>query len=289
MKLRRIRAGMFEALRDALSGIRVLALTTNIPGPLAAARLRMLGAEVVKVEPLHGDPLRVAAPRWYAQLASSLEVLQLDLRSDAGRRTLHIELERSDVVLTAMRATSLERLGIVWEKLSQRHPRLSLVSITGESPPNDDRAGHDLTYQARAGTIAPPAMPRTLVGDMAAAERTVAATLAALFARERNGRGSYVNVSIVDCASSFAQPYVHGLTREGGSLGGGLPTYRLYPAEEGWVALAALEPHFIERLSAMLGTDSLDADTLTKTFRHRSAREWERMAEQFDVPLAAVR
>jgi alpha-methylacyl-CoA racemase len=96
-------------------------------------------------------------------------------------------------------------------------------------------------------------------------------------------------VSIVDCARSFAEPYVYGLTREGGSLGGGLPAYGIYPAEDGYVAVAALEPHFIERLQTLLGVSELTPQALRDVLVRRSAREWEQLAEQHDVPMAAVR
>ncbi len=280
---------MADALVDALEGIHVVALTTNIPGPVAAARLRALGARVTKIEPTRGDPLAEAAPNWYARLSTGIEIVQLDFREHGSRAALDAHLQHADIVLTAMRARSLERIGLQWEHVHPRYPALSMIALTGESPPHDDRAGHDLTYQARAGTVAPPAMPRALVGDMAAAERVVSVALAALLKRARTGEGIFANVSIVDCARMFAEPYTHGLTRDGGSLGGGFPAYGIYPAEDGWVAVAALEPHFIERLQLLLGITNLSRETLRDALVKRSAREWEALAEQHDVPLAAVR
>lgn len=282
-------AVMVDGLHDVLQGTTVIALTTNIPGPVAAARLRALGARVVKIEPAHGDPLAIAAPRWYEQLSTGIEMVQLNFREAGAHGTLDAHLAHADVVLTAMRARSLERIGLQWEHVRARYPGLSMITVTGEPPPHDDRAGHDLTYQARAGTIAPPVMPRALVGDMAAAERIVSITLAALLKRARTGEGSFANVSIVDCARDFAQPYAHGMTREGGALGGGLPTYGIYAAEDGWLAVAALEPHFIERLQALLGVDTLTRESIREVLRRRSAREWERLAEEHDVPMAAIR
>ena len=280
---------MTDALVNVLDGIHVVALTTNIPGPVAAARLRALGARVTKIEPTRGDPLADAAPQWYARLSTGIEIVQVDFRERGARTVLDAHLQHADIVLTAMRARSLERIGLQWEHIHAQYPALSMIALTGEAPPNDDRAGHDLTYQARAGTIAPPAMPRALVGDMAAAERVVSVALAALVKRVRTGEGLFANVSIVDCARSFAEPYAHGLTRDGGSLGGGLPAYGIYPAEDGWVAVAALEPHFIERLQALLGVTDVTRAALRDALVRRSAREWEALAEQHDVPLAAVR
>jgi alpha-methylacyl-CoA racemase len=280
---------MNDALVDALEGISVVALTTNIPGPVAAARLRALGARVTKIEPTRGDPLEMAASTWYAQLSTGIQTVRLNFAEHGAHAALESHLMNADLLLTAMRARSLERIGLQWEKVHARFPRLSMISLTGEAPPHDDRAGHDLTYQARAGTIAAPAMPRALVGDMAAAERIVSVALAALLKRARTEKGSFANVSIVDCARDFAAPYAHGLTREGGSLGGGLPVYDIYPAEDGWVAVAALEPHFVERLQALLGVGEITREALRDALVRRSAREWERLGEEHDVPIAAIR
>ncbi len=280
---------MIHDLAGALDGVHVVALTTNIPGPVAAARLREFGARVTKIEPARGDPLAEAAPQWYARLATGIEIVQLDFRERGARAVLDAHLQRADVVLTAMRARSLERIGLQWEHLHAQHPALSMISLTGEAPPDDDRPGHDLTYQARAGTVTPPALPRALVGDMAAAERVVSVALASLVKRARTGEGTFANVSIVDCARAFAQPYVQGLTRDDGSLGGALPAYAIYPAEDGWVAVAALEPHFVDRLRSLLGITNLTRDALRDAFVRRSAREWEQLAERHDVPIAAVR
>ncbi len=272
-----------------LLDIRVVAITTNLPGPLAAARLRVLGASVTKIEPLRGDALAAAAPAWYAEIVTGMEVVQFDLRAPEAKALIDERLRDADLLLTAMRARSLANAGHDWPTLHTRYRRLCCVALTGEPPPHDDRAGHDLTYQARAGTVAPPAMPRVLVGDMAAAERVVSTALALLLQRERSGIAGQASVAITDAAADFAKPYETGLTQPSGALGGGLAVYNIYPAREGWVAVAALEPHFVERLQAMLGVEQLDADTLRAAFVRRSAQEWEALAQHHDLPLAAIR
>jgi crotonobetainyl-CoA:carnitine CoA-transferase CaiB-like acyl-CoA transferase len=96
-------------------------------------------------------------------------------------------------------------------------------------------------------------------------------------------------VSIVECAHAFAVPLNHHLTTQDGVLGGAFDLYRLYEASDGWVALAALEPHFIDRLHALVGTTDLRADTLQSIFRAKSAAEWEKQAQALDIPLAMLR
>ncbi|HVA29029.1 MAG TPA: CoA transferase [Candidatus Baltobacteraceae bacterium] len=278
-----------DALAGVLDGFKAVALVTNIPGPLAAARLRTLGAEVVKIEPPRGDALQLAAPRWYAAIVGGMNVVQLDLRERGPLAALEAHLGDADLLITATRANALERLHLQWDRLHVRHPQIVHVALCGDEPPHDDRAGHDLTYQARAGTIAAPTMPRALIGDMAAAERAVAAAMGALLLRERTGRTTRVDVSIVRAATDFAEPYRQGLTTADGALGGSLPTYALYPTRDGYVAVAAIEPHFVERLLSLLGVSTLSRETIGAALMERDALAWEREAEALDVPLAAVR
>lgn len=272
-----------------LLDIRVVAIAANLPGPLAAARLRALGASVVKIEPLRGDPLADAAPAWYRQITAGMEIVQFDLHAPEAKALIVERLREADLLLTAMRPQSLANVELDWRTLHERYPRLCSVALIGEPPPDDDRPGHDLTYQARAGMIAPPALPRVLVADMAAAERVASVALALLLQRERTGQAGFATVAITEVARDFAEPYLHGLTQEGGVLGGGLPVYNIYPAREGYVAVAALEPHFARRLQDMLGIERLDIEAIGAAFTARSAQEWEELAQHHDVPLAAVR
>ncbi len=269
-----------------LEGVRVLALVTNVPGPIAAASLARLGAEVTKVESPAGDSLEPAAARWYAEIVRDLRVLRLDLKCASA--TLLAELAKADVLITAMRARSLKGAGLEWGELHAKFPRLAHVAIVGEAAPNDDRAGHDLTYQARANLIAPPAMPRTLFADMFAAERTVAAALLALYERERTGAGSRHEIAIADGARVLSDPVRHGLTSAEGALGGGFAGYAIYRTADGWIALAALEPHFQQRLLRALDLPAIDAAALRKRFAERENAYWEMLAGKEDLPLATI-
>jgi len=266
----------------SLSGITVVNLSLNLPGPAAARRLQRLGARVVKVEPPAGDPMRHYHAGWYAELAAGQEVVTLDLKSGEGRARLDELLEGADLLITATRPAALGRLGLGWEGLHARFPRLCQVAVVGFPAPRQDEAGHDLTYQAALGLLNPPHMPRTLLADMAGAEQTVGAALALLLGRERGGEGGYAEVALSEAAAAMAEPLRFGTTAPGAILGGGAPEYNLYRAKEGWVALAALEPHFKARLEAALGGDYGAA------FRGRSAGEWQSWAQQHDIPLVAV-
>ena len=273
----------------SLKGIRIVSTAVNVPGPVAAAMLRDMGAAVFKVEPPAGDPLSQWAPGWYAELCAGVEVVRLDLKSPEARERLDVTLASADLLITASRPASLQRLGLAWRDLHARHPRLCQVAIVGYAAPFADRAGHDLTYQARAGLLAPPDMPRTLVADLSGAQRVVIDALNLLLARERDGVAGDAEVALAECATLFAQPLRHGLTSPAGLLGGGCVAYATYAAREGWIAVAALEPHFRAGLARELAVDVDDGGALARVFMERSAVEWEEWAEARDLPLHAVR
>jgi crotonobetainyl-CoA:carnitine CoA-transferase CaiB-like acyl-CoA transferase len=272
-----------------LDGLRVVSTAVNLPGPAACARLRDLGARVAKVEPPGGDPLEGFAPAWYRRLSDGMDVRRLDLKGEQGARDLDALLAAADLLVTAQRASALARLRLDARSLAERHPRLCSLAITGHAPPHEERAGHDLTYLAAHGLLAPPALPATLFADMAGAERAVSTALALIHARDRDGRGRSATVPLDDAAAFLAQPLAEGLTRRGGPLGGGLAAYNLYEAREGWIAVAALEPHFARRLAEAFGLQELTRDALAARFAAQSAAHWERWALERDLPIVAVR
>jgi crotonobetainyl-CoA:carnitine CoA-transferase CaiB-like acyl-CoA transferase len=281
-----------------LHGVRVVSTAVNVPGPAAAARLAALGAEVVKVEPPAGDPLEAASARWYAELSAGQQVVRLDLKDPAGLGRLEDLLSGADLLLTSSRTSALDRLGLDWESLHARHPRLCHVAIVGHPAPNDDWAGHDLTYQAALGLLgtgAPgsePRMPALLAADLAGAERAATEAVAALVARGTTGHGCRREVALSEAAEAMAAPLRHGLTAPGAVLGGGHPAYRLYAARQGHVAVACLEPHFLARLTDLLGVPPTSANLggeLAPVFATRTAAEWEAWGREHDLPLAEVK
>jgi alpha-methylacyl-CoA racemase len=258
-----------------------------VPGCAAAARLHQLGARVTKVEPPTGDPLLEMSREWYAALTQGMQILRLNLKEPSQRERFDDLLGKADLLLTSMRPLALARLGLSWEKIHDRHPALCQVALTGFPVPNENRPGHDLTYQAEAGLLSPPDLPQTLLADLAGVERAISAALALLLARQRGDGAGYAEVSLLEAGRFFNAPLHYGLTAPGGILGGGLPGYNLYPAKSGWVAVATLEGHFQQKLLQELGL--ADAITLEQAFRERTAEEWERWALQRDLPISAVR
>jgi len=155
--------------------------------------------------------------------------------------------------------------------------------------PVEERTGHDLTYQGDLGLLRPPQMPPTLFIDLAGAERAVSMALALLNRAARSGHAGCAWVSLHECARDLAAPLKAGLTSSDGILGGAYPLYGFYRANDGWIAIAALEPHFAERLLSELGLKTADRTALERIFLQRKAASWEKWAAELDLPLVAVR
>ncbi len=272
-----------------LSGVRVVSVAVYVPVPVAARRLTALGASVTAVEPPGGDAFAVWCPRWYAELRAGQTVRRMDLKDATERAQLAVLLDDADVLLTSARRAALGRLGLDWPTLHTRHPRLCHVALVGWESPADDHPAHDLNFQATLGLITPPALPITLFADLAGAERVVTAALSLLLARERGRGAGMADVSLEGAAAPFADPIRHGLTSPGALLGGALPGYGVYRAREGWVAVAALEPHFWSALVAGLALDpSADHAALQEAFALDTAAHWEAWARERGLPLVAI-
>lgn len=274
----------------ALAGIDVVSLAVNIPGPVMVARLAEHGASVTKIEPPEGDPLFHHDPRWYARLTDSQTILRLDLKTREGRTALDDRLAGADLLVTASRPSALSRLGLDFESLHARFPELCQLEIVGFPAPDDDLPGHDLSFQAAAGLIVdPPRMPFTLLADLMGAERAATEAVAMLFHRQRTKQATRRQVSLAEAAKTLSVPLARGLCDPKGPLGGAFPGYALYRTKDGWIALAALEPRFVERLAATLEIPSVSAGRLRKIFAERTSARWESWGRRHDIPVTRLR
>jgi alpha-methylacyl-CoA racemase len=285
-----------------LHGIRVLSLALNLPGPAALMRCRRMGATCVKLEPPAGDPMGHYNPPAYAQLHEGVKVLTADLKTGAGQKLLHKELERTDVLLTSFRPSALAKLGLEWKELHQSHPMLSQVAIVGAPGPRAEEPGHDLTYLAENGLVPGLELPATLYADMSGSIMASEAVLqAALVRNERyagtgdpHPRGIYIEVALSDAAAYLAMPRQWGLTQPTGSVGGAHAGYRIYSCKDGRVAVAALEPHFAAALCAAAGASSTDRgammspathDAIAAFFASQTRAQLDALAVERDIPL----
>lgn len=255
-------------------------MALNVPGPVAVSRLVADGARVTKIEPPWGDPLETICKRWYDDLHRGIAVERIDLKADAGRARIMSLLQDADVFFASHRPSALARLGLDPTSLHASFPSLRHVNIVGDTA-NPEEAGHDLTYQARAGLLQ-DVLPLTLIADMVGAERAHA-TIKDVMPHPGESR----EVGLYNALSDLAAPLRYGLTAVGGHLGGSNPAYGIYAARDGAIAVTALEPHFRARLYEGLGlADGADPSAI---FTTKTAIEWEQWAAARDIPLVAIR
>ena len=268
--------------RGPLTGLTAVSLAQNLPGPVALALLIADGIGATKIEPVGGDLLQLGAPGWYDELHHGCVVRRLDLRDAEATKELRGLLAGADVLITSQRRSSLERLGITADALRAINDRLCWVEIVGDRDV-PDMPGHDLTYQAQAGLLAPPAMPLTLVADLGGARDSARAALALLLGRERGSSERHRVVGLKQCADAFAAPVRYRLTAAGGSLSGAAASYRLYRLADGWVAVAALEPHFAAAFERAVG------DNPDEFFAERTMADVDLLARTLDLPIDTFR
>ncbi|RST51247.1 CoA transferase [Variovorax sp. DXTD-1] len=281
---------------QSLAGVRVLSLALNLPGPAALLRCRGMGATCLKFEPPGRDPMALYNKAAYAALHEGIEVRTADLKTEAGQQLLHAELARTDVLLTSFRPSALVKLKLDWASLQARHPSLSQVAIIGAPGERAEEPGHDLTYVAESGLVTGTELPPTLYADMGgallASEAVLQATLHARSAAKANG--VYLEVALNASADWLALPRTWGLTRPEGAVGGAHAGYRVYPCADGRVAVAALEPHFAERLCEAAGVASRDMfavathEGIAAWIRTRTRAQFDAMARERDVPLLTL-
>lgn len=289
-----------------LSGIRILSLALNLPGPAALLRCRDMGAHCTKLEPLapagthSADPMHLYSPEGYADLHAGVHTLQANLKTPEGQELLQRTLRDTDVLITSFRPSALQKLGLDWATLSAQHPRLCMVRIFGDTRPEEaDHAGHDLTYQAQAGLTDAGHLPPTLFADMGGALMASEAVLQTLLLRSHNQQGHCLDVGLFQAAQWLALPRHWRMTTPQGDVGGAHAGYRMYACLDGFVALAALEPHFAQRLCQVAGlippgapTPDMHSQTtahqITQFLAAKTCAEIAAMAAQSDIPLHLI-
>ncbi|MCX7176231.1 MAG: CoA transferase [Proteobacteria bacterium] len=308
--------------RGPLSGIRVLDLSAYIAGPYGCTLLADMGADVIKIEPPGGDNLRKypstleAESRAFLGINRSKRGLVLDLKQAEGLRVLLKLLDSADVLVHNFRPSVPARLGIAYEQFQATHPRLiyCVVNGYGETGPMKDNAGYDQVLQAMTGicSLQGGQQPEIVYGsvvDYYAAALVASGVSAALFDRERSGRGQYVGVSLLRSALAMQSArfiWAEGESRDVGRdmRSGGITG--LHPTRDGYIYLSANTPHFWRSLCEKIGWPEVAQDQRYDTVRKRaacapellpklhaalqahSALEWEKIFGE-EVPNAAAR
>ncbi|HVK94414.1 MAG TPA: CaiB/BaiF CoA-transferase family protein [Noviherbaspirillum sp.] len=273
---------MNQAIDKPLHGIRVLDLTRLLPGPVATMHLADMGAEVIKIEDPHiGDyartmgPVRNQVSQFFVAVNRGKHGIRLDLK-DAAQRDIFLGMvETADVVVESFRPGVMEKLGVGWEVLKQRNPRLVMCAISGygQDGPLARLAGHDINYIALAGMLEQnvgqngiPALPNLQVGDLlGGAQSALQGILAALIGVRSGGPGRFIDIAMTDAVfahnimplvavNDTGQPAAPGRDL----LTGGVPCYNVYRTSDGrFMAVGALELKFWETCCDTLGCPDL--------------------------------
>lgn len=273
--------------RGPLSGVKVLDLSGYIAGPYGCTLLADQGAQVIKVEPPQGDNLRNYPSTLAAEGRAFLGVnrgklgIQLDLKHPAARDVLLRLVEQVDVLVHNFRPSVPPRLGIDYDTLRARNPRLVYCALTGygDSGPLKDSAGYDQVLQTMTGICTfqgAPGDPEIVYGsvvDYYAASLLAGSVASALYERERTGQGQYVGVSLLGSALAMqsarfiwaeSEPRdVWRDMRSGGITG-------LHPTREGSIYLSANTPHFWEALCELVGLPDMARDPRYDSVRKRA-------------------
>lgn len=257
-------------LQTFLAGVRVLDLGQYLPGPFAARTFADLGADVVKVEPPVGDPGRhfdaegrPGLSPFYTLLNAGKRIVNLDLKVATGVAQFEALIARADVLLESFRPGVLDRLGLGNERLTAINPGLVHCALSGygQTGPYRLHADHDLGYVALTGMLsachneAGSVIPYPPMADHAGSSQAVMTILAALLARQRTGRGCFLDISIME-SLLFLQPLPLTLAppAEGGILNGGAGCYNVYrTADRRYVTLSAIEPKFWASFCTAMG------------------------------------
>jgi crotonobetainyl-CoA:carnitine CoA-transferase CaiB-like acyl-CoA transferase len=263
-----------------LKGLKVVDFSSFLPGPYLTMTLADHGAEVIKVEPPGGDhgrhiglsdgPVTV----FFRNLNRGKQSIVLDLKTEAGRAAALALTDKADVVVETFRPGVADRLGIGYDTVAARNPRIVYCSISafGQSGPYRNRPAHDLALQAVSGVLSltrgqddQPAIPALAAADHLSSLQGLSGVLMALLARERTGRGDYLDIAMHDatlaaCANLMGPTFAENrqpVPRHERTTGGSA-FYQVYPTKDGrHLVLAGQEAKFVANLLNVLGRPDL--------------------------------
>jgi crotonobetainyl-CoA:carnitine CoA-transferase CaiB-like acyl-CoA transferase len=310
-----------------LAGIRVIDLTSALLGPLATQILGDMGADVIKVEPPEGDPIRALGPSrhpgmgaYFLNINRNKRSIALDLKRPAAREALLKLVEKADVFIHNMRLAAAERLGLDYPPVKERNSRIIYAAATGfrRDGVHRDRPSFDDVIQGESGLAAlngvggEPRYVPMAVSDKICGYALASAIGMALFYRERSGAGQEVHVPMLETMVAFnlADHLWHGALAEP-EKGIGYPRMltehrRPFPTKDGHICILATTDlqsrHLFEAIDCPELADDERFSTLARRtdnigelyeivierMRRRTTAEWRERLDQFDVPNGVV-
>lgn len=266
-----------------LSGVTILDLTRVLSGPYCTMLAADMGARVIKVEhPVRGDDTRAWGPpfvrgesAYFLSVNRNKESVAIDFKTDDGRRLLDALIARADVVIENFRPGTLDAIGLGYDAMHARHPRLVYVSISGfgQTGPRREEAGYDAIAQAEGGLMSitgAPDGPEVRVGvavaDISAGMYAFQGLLLALRSRDLTGRGQHVDISLFDSVLALLTYQAGRFFATGesphrsGNRHTAIAPYDSFPANDGVLVLAVGNDDQWRRFCAALGLTALGAD-----------------------------
>jgi crotonobetainyl-CoA:carnitine CoA-transferase CaiB-like acyl-CoA transferase len=310
-----------------LSGARILDLSHMLAGPFGSMMLGDLGAEVIKIEPPGGDPMRAMGPHFFSTESAyflcanrSKQSITLDLRTDPGRAVFYDLVRVSDVVFDNFRPGVVQKLQIDYATLKSINPNIISCSISGfgQTGPYRDRPAFDIALQALSGAMSitgnggEPARMGIPMGDLAGGMYAAFAIASALYHREKTGEGSCIDIGLLDSLVALltynAQYYFHDGVVPGpqGTEHLSVVPYQSFQTKDGWLVVAAFAEKFWQGLCRALDLPHLIDDArftsnddrrvhkvelipiLAARFLERSTDEWMTRLEKESVPSGPI-
>lgn len=291
----------------ALEGLRIVDLTHALAGPYCTMVLADLGADVLKVEPLHGDGSRVVGPwlpddelrdfgGYFNSVNRNKRSIAVDLSKDEGKAVLEKLIGGADVLVENYRAGVMERLGFPYERLQREYPKLVYACIRGFGDPRTDNGNgppspykdwpaFDVVAQAMGGlsgvTGPGPEHPMNAgapIGDLGPALFAAVGILAAVHRAQRTGRGQLVDVAMYDAVLALCERIVYLYSYNGvvakpeGASNPQLCPFDAFPTKDGWITIAAPGERHWGYLCDIMGRPGLKDDPRYRTNAERLSR-----------------
>ena len=293
----------------ALDGLVVIDLTQMLAGPYSTMMLADQGARVIKVEPPGGENTRRAGPRtegalgieqggygpYFASVNRNKESIVLDLKTPQGKDALLRLIDRADALVENFRSGVMERLGLAYETLILRNPKLVYATLRGFGDPRTglspyaDWPAYDPVAQAMGGIMGitgpvaggAPTKVGPGIGDIAPGMFLAFGITSACWRAQRTGRGQFVDVAMTDAVLAVCERIVYQYSVTGlipGTEGNGHPLlcpFGLFPASDGWVSLGVPNDRFWVPLTLKMGQPELSVDPRYRTNDDRIAQRSE--------------
>ena len=298
-----------------LKDVKVIDLSNLLPGPFCSLFLADLGADVIKVESLNGDPMRRFEAEqnkpspYFLALNRNKKSMALNLKTNEGKKIFMKLAKYADVIIEGFRPGKVDALGVGYNQVKKINPKIIYCSITGygQKGPYKNKAGHDLNYNSLSGVLdvisKKPFVPGVQIADVGSGLIAAFSIVSALFSREKNNKGCYIDVPVLDGALSLIGMHVAHRYLSGNSqtvLSGSKACYNVYETKEGkFASLGAIESKFwhvfcqaAERkdlIKKQFGSSVNAIKEMRDLFKTKTLKEWLQLNKKHDFCCEPVK